>query len=281
MSIRTPLRSAAVSPEAPAGTLGQGLADLGRGLGRWPYWWTLTWHSVRSQYRRTYLGPWWMTMQMLVFVIGLSLLFGILLHQDMREFVPYVATGFVCFSWMTGMIQGGATSMVGNATAIKTTPGPLSVYSLQVFARQTIQFGHDCVVLLLIIIVFAVPLNSSLMVLPAALLLICINGVVGSLWLGPLVARFRDVGQIVSSILRVLFFFTPIFWVASDLSSVQVAAIAGWNPLAYLLDLFRSPLLGQWPTDAVWIGSLVSTALNVIIGLVYFSRTRSRVAYWL
>jgi ABC-type polysaccharide/polyol phosphate export permease len=170
---------------------------------------------------------------------------------------------------------------VANSTAIKTTPGPLSVFALQVFARQTIQFCHDGVVLFLIIIVFAVPLNSSLIVLPVALVLISINGIVGSLWLGPLVARFRDVGQIVASILRVLFFFTPVFWVASDLSRVQLAAIAGWNPLAYLLDLFRDPLLGQWPTTAVWVGSIVSTALNVVIGLVYFSRSRSRVAYWL
>jgi len=273
--------SSPITPEAPAGTLRAGLADIGAGLARWPFWWTLTWYSVRSQYRRTYLGPWWITMQMLVFVIGLSLLFGILLHQDMRSFVPYVALGFVGFSWMTGMIQAGSTSMVNNSTAIKTTPGPLSVFALQVFARQTIQFGHDCVVVVIIIIVFAVPLNASLVVLPLALLLIAINGIVGSLWLGPLVARYRDVGQIVASILRVLFFFTPVFWVTTDLSRAQLAAIAGWNPLAYLLDLFRDPLLGQWPTTAVIVGSLVSTALNVIIGLAYFSRSRNRVAYWL
>jgi ABC-2 type transport system permease protein len=270
-----------VTAEAPPGSIADGMADIRAGLKRWPVWWTLTWYTIRSQYRRTYLGPWWMTIQMIIFVAGLSLLFGILLDQDLKTFVPYVTLGFVGFNWMTGMIQSGSTSIVSNGAAIKTTPGPLSTYSLRVFANQTIQFGHDALVVVLVLIVFQVPQSAALILVPVSLALICVNGVAVSLWLGPLVARYRDVGQIVTAIVRVLFFFTPIFWVTSDLSKTQVAALAGWNPLAYLLDFFRSPLLGQWPTTAVVIGSCAFTLANVLIGLIHFSHTRDRLAYWL
>ena len=101
--------------EAPPGTIRDGLRDIVAGIKSWPIWWTLTWYSIRSQYRRTYIGPWWMTLQQVIFVAGLSLVFGLLFQQDLTTFVPYVAIGYIAFSWMTGMIVGGAGSIVGNA----------------------------------------------------------------------------------------------------------------------------------------------------------------------
>jgi hypothetical protein len=56
--------------------------------------------AIRSQYRRTYLGPWWLTVQQIIFVAGLSLLFGTLMGRDLKTFVPYVAVGFIAFNWM-------------------------------------------------------------------------------------------------------------------------------------------------------------------------------------
>ena len=195
--------------------------------------------------------------------------------------MPYVAIGFIAFSWMTGMISGGANSITGNGAAIKTTPGPLSIYELKNFANITIQFAHDSIVIVAVIIIFQVPITWSIALVPIALILIAINGFAIGLWLGPLVARYRDVGQIVNSLVRVLFFLTPIFWVASDLSSSQRAALSGWNPIAYFLDFFRAPLLGQTPTTTVIIGTFAFTAANIIIAIVHFSRTRDRLAYWL
>jgi ABC-2 type transport system permease protein len=267
--------------EAPPGTLAEGIRDIVAGARRWPVWWTLSWQAIRSQYRRTYLGPWWITVQQVIFVAGLSILFGLLLDQDLAAFVPYVTVGFIAFTWMTGMIQGGSTSITGNAAAIKTTPGPLSVFALRNFAGNTIQFLHDGIAIIVVLIAFQVHLTWSLVLLPIALVLVAVNGIAVGLWLGPLVARYRDVGQIVASILRVLFFFTPIFWVSTDLSKSQLAWLAGWNPLAYLLEFVRAPLLGQTPTTAIVIGTLIVTSANTLVGVVHFSRTRDRLAYWL
>ena len=178
------------------------------------------------------------------------------------------------------MIQGGATSITGNASAIKTTPGPLSIYALRNFAGNTIQFIHDAIVIVAVIVVFQVTVTSSLLYLPLALFAIALNGIAVSLWLGPLVARYRDVGQIVTSIVRVLFFFTPVFWVASDLSNRQLVLLSGWNPLTYLLELFRTPLLGKDPSTITLIGVAIITVVNVTVGIVHFSRTRDRIAYW-
>lgn len=266
--------------EVPAGTLADGIDDIAAGIRRWPVWFTLTWHGIRSSYRRTYLGPWWITLQTVVFVAGLAVLFGVLLQQDMKTFVPYVAIGFIVFNWMTSMIQLGSTSIVSGASGISSTPGPLSIHALQVFAGATIQFAHDAVVIVAVLIVFQVHVTWSLVLIPVALVVMCVNGIAIGLWLGPVVARYRDVGQIVTSVMRIMFFFTPIFWVVNDLTPKQQAALAGWNPLAYLLEFTRAPLLGQWPSRIAVIGVIVITIVNVAVGVWHFSRVRNRLAYW-
>lgn len=270
-----------VATEAPPGSIKDGIADIKAGLRRWPVWWTLTWHTIRSQYRRTYLGPWWMTLQQIIFVAGLSLLFGVLLGQDLRTFVPYVAIGFMAFSWMTGMLQSGASCMVDNAASIKTAPGPISTYALKSFASNTIQFAHDSVVIVAVIVLFQVHLTWSIVLFPIALALIAMNGIAIGLWLGPVVARYRDVGQIVSALTRVLFFFTPVFWVTTDMTKAQIVALSGWNPFAYLLTFLRAPLLGEWPSAATIVGTFIITIVNILVATIHFSRTRDRLAYWL
>ena len=119
------------------------------------------------------------------------------------------------------------------------------------------------------------------MLVPVALGLLAINGIAVGLWLGPLVARYRDVGQIVNSLCVSSSSSHPVFWVTTDVSNAQLGCPAGWNPLAYFLEFFRGPLLGEWPTTAVVVGTLVVTVLNGLIALVHFSHTRDRLAYWL
>ena len=103
----------------------------------------------------------------------------------------------------------------------------------------------------------------------------------GALWLGPLCARYRDIGELTNSVVRILFFLTPIFWVTTDLSQTARLALVFWNPIAYFLELFRATLLGQTPSILTLIGALAITAVNVLVGVLYFSRVRDRLAYWL
>ena len=155
-------------------------------------WWGLSWQAIRSQYRRTYLGPWWITVQQVIFVAGLSLLFGILMGQDLKTFIPYVAIGFIAFNWMTAMLGGGATCITLNSPSIKTSTGPLSTYALSNFASATIQFAHNAVVIVFVVVVFQGYVSWTIVVLPLALIVVAVNGIAIGLWLGPVVARYRD-----------------------------------------------------------------------------------------
>ncbi len=256
------------------------LDDLASGLHLWRSWWLLSWQQVRSQYRRTVLGPWWISIQRAIFFAGLSLLFGVLMKQDMRTFVPFVAVGFMMFQFMVTSINSGTTAITGNAAQFKGSSMPLSVLAFRTVAVNLIQLGHDAVVLVIVLVGFRVHVNWTLLLAPLAIALLVLNALAFALWLGPSNARYRDLSPLITSVTGILFFFTPIFWRTQDISARQRSVLTGWNPLTYLLETVRGPLIGM-PFDGVmWAGALAVTVANVAVAFWVFSKTRLELAYW-
>ncbi len=58
--------------------------DLYAGLRAWPIWLTLGWNDIRIRYRRSALGPFWITLSTTVFVVTLGIIFSQIFHTDIR-----------------------------------------------------------------------------------------------------------------------------------------------------------------------------------------------------
>jgi ABC-type polysaccharide/polyol phosphate export permease len=54
-----------------------------------------------------------------------------------------------------------------------------------------------------------------------------------------------------------------------------------FNPLFYMIQVVRGPLLGHPPEWGIWLGALVSAAASLTLGLAIYGRFRHRVAFWL
>jgi ABC-2 type transport system permease protein/lipopolysaccharide transport system permease protein len=266
--------------DAPFHTqFGAALSDVREGLRRHRNWRYLAVESIKNQYRRTVLGPWWITLQTASYVLGLALIFGQLLHAPLRSFLPYVAIGFVTFVLLQGLTRAASVVFVSASSSLKSTRQPLMGLVLRDVTIEVIQFAHNFLICLVFIPMGLLHLHPSTALALPVLLLIVLNGVALGLWLGPLVARFRDVGPAVLSVLQVLVFFTPVFYRRSNLHGVQ-ATIINDNPFTYLIEAFREPLLGVIPGLHVWTGVVIVSLVNGVLGLVVFSRTRSRLPYW-
>jgi ABC-2 type transport system permease protein len=254
--------------------------DVAEGIRRWRSWTYLAVEAVKNQYRRTVIGPWWLTIQTAAYVGGLAVLFGTIFHESLHDFVPYVAGGFIAFSLLSGLTRAGSDIFVNHASVIKSTRQPLSMLVLQAVMVELLQFLHNLVIVALFIAFGLVPVTWMLVLVIPAVLVILLNGVALGLWLGPSVARFRDVGPFVTSILQVMVFFTPIFWRVDSLQAGSRGYLVAWNPFAYLLGIFRDPLLGGPLHLATYVGAAILTFVNVLLAAIIFSRGRSRLPYW-
>jgi ABC-type polysaccharide/polyol phosphate export permease len=254
--------------------------DIREGLRRWRSWTYLAVEAVKNRYRRTVLGPWWLTLQMAVYVVGLAIIFGQLLHTGLRNFLPYVTVGFIAYSLLAGLTRAGAEVFVTSSSTMKSTPQPLSSLVLRDVAIEFIQFGHNVALFVPFVVFGLVPLSPKMIIAVPILLVIAANGFFLGLWLGIAAARFRDVQPFVMSILQVLIFFTPVFYKQTNLTPAARNALLAWNPFTYLLDAFRAPLIGATLQQSYFIGTVLVTLINAALGLVLFTRTRSRLPYW-
>ncbi|MDI6910884.1 ABC transporter permease [Nocardioides sp.] len=254
--------------------------DVAEGIRRWRSWTYLAIEQVKNQYRRTVIGPWWLTLQTAAMVSGLAVLFGSIFGQPLHDFLPYIGGGFIGFWLLSGLTGQGAGVFVNNASTLTSTRQPLSALVFHAVTFELLQFGHNLVIIASLAALGLVPLGVEILLVAPAVLIILLNGLAVGLWLGPTVARFRDVGPLVASIMQMMMFFTPVFWSVDDVDGSGRNALVAWNPFAYLLDLFRDPLLGEFPSAATWTGVAGVTAVNVALAVWVFSRARSRLPYW-
>ena len=196
----------------------------------------------------------------------------------MADYLPFVATGFIVWGLVSGLIIDGCAVFTGAESIIKQVGLPLSVHVYRVVWRNVIIFAHNAMIYVAVAAIFLIqPGWAGLLALPG-LALLCLNGVWMGLLLGLVSARFRDVPQIVASIVQLAFFLIPIIWKPELMP--DRALILSLNPFYHLLEVVRAPSLGQVPGLISWLAVLGITLGGWLVTLLMYRCYRWRIAYW-
>lgn len=269
------------SPSAPSAfraRLRAGLRDLSEGLKRWELWGTMGWYDVRQHYRRSVLGPLWLTLSMAVMVGALGFLYGGLFGYPLAEYLPYLALGLIFWTFISSFMLAGCTVFSGASAYILQVNVPLSIYVYRLLWRNLIILAHNALVYLAIVMIFGLwPGPAGLLLLPG-LVLVGLIGMAASFLLGVLSARFRDIPPIVASVVQIMFFLSPILWKPEQVPAKTV--IIGANPFYHLLAIVRQPLLGEVPALGSWLFTAGLAVAGILLAGFFFVRFRSRIAYW-
>jgi ABC-2 type transport system permease protein len=271
----------------PAGrTLPAAVADLRRGWEQRALWGHLGWQDIRQRYRRSVLGPVWITISMAVTAVALGILYSGLFGIELSRLLPHVLVGFIVWAFISGCISEGSEVFIANEGLIKHLPSPLSVHVYRLVWRQTLFFAHNMIVYLVMLLVFPQPLKWTVVYAIPAFAVLAANGVWVALTVGIITTRFRDILPITQSIVQLMFFLTPIVWIYDELVNnpdpaiAERARLAEFNPFLHFLEIIRRPLLGQDQVWRHWIVVLAITVVGWLVTLVVLRRYRSRVSYW-
>ena len=91
-------------------TFRRAVADLRQGLGQRELWLSLGWQDIKQRYRRSTLGPLWITIATGVMATALGLLYSILFQIPLAEFLPHVTVGLILWGFISGCIKEGSRS---------------------------------------------------------------------------------------------------------------------------------------------------------------------------
>ncbi|WP_031467568.1 ABC transporter permease [Sciscionella sediminilitoris] len=304
-------RATAFAESSPR-SLTRALADLRDGFAARELWSHLGWQDIKQRYRRSVLGPFWITISQAVIALGLGLLYGVLFGQNFQTFLPYVLTGLITWTFIQNCLTEGMETFIANEGLIKHLPAPISIYTLRTVWRQFLMFAHNAIVYVVVVGVFFVNLSQPyatsdqdgickpgltchpgldwhwFLGIPGFLLVI-VNMAWITMFFGIISTRFRDFPQLINAIVQLMFYLTPIVWPLDQLTSPAgprhelagvVLPIIKLNPIYHLIQVVRAPFIGQVvsPWSYVVCGGMAIVGWFVTVFMM--RNYRARISYW-
>lgn len=282
------MTSAPAPGEEPASrsmTMSAAFADLLQGARQRELWFKLGIQDIKQRYRRSVLGPFWITIATGVMAAALGLLYSMLFQIPVAEFLPHVTVGLIMWNFISGAIKEGSTVFIDNEGLIKQLPAPLSVHVYRLVWRQTLFLGHNLIIWLLLIIIFPRHLGWEFFLFIPALALLLVNGVWVAMFFGIIATRFRDVAPLLEALTQLLFYVTPIVWMTNTLKDqggavASRARIAEINPLYHYMEIIRAPMIGEPLAGYHWLIVIACTVAGLLIAGLAMRQWRFRVSYW-
>lgn len=235
-------------------------------------------HDIAARYRGSLLGPFWITLSLGATILGIGTLYSKLFHEELTSFLPYIAAGLTAWAFISTTIIEGCDSFVSAASILRQSALPMFTFVWRTVIRNLMILMHNFIVL---ICVFAWAGGSYTGIPLAVLGLIAVTLILAPVTFLVAVgaSRFRDIPQIVGSLMQFAMFVSPVFWKSGRIDESH--PLLRWNPFYYMLDALRSPLMSTPLNPSTWpvlIGMLLSAW---IVAVLVFAATRRRVVHYL
>lgn len=252
----------------------------------WPDWRELSAHreliyvlgrrDIAVRYKQSFVGALWAVMQPLLLAGVFSLFFGLLADIDSGlPGVPYpvfAVLGMVTWLFFTSAVLTVSSSTASSASLLSKVYFPRLVIPLAALLSPIVDFAIALCVALVVTLAYSVvpPVQVVLLPLLVPLLLAVILGF--GLWLSALQVKYRDIGNIVSFMLLVGLFITPIVYPFSNVPD-QYQLLYGLNPMVGVMELMRwMTLPGSDFAVVPLIVTVVETTVLILTGILYFGR---------
>src|SRR3989338_1988809 len=220
--------------------------DLYDSLKHWRIWLMLAYQDIKLRYRRSVLGPFWITISMAITVYSMGYLYSHLFRINFDDYFHYLAGGILGWSLISTTILDLVEVFILSENMIKQIKLPYTLYIHRVASINTIIFFHLLLILVPVMIIFhhSLKTNSYLFYLLPGLLIIYVNSISYGIIFAMIGTRYRDIPQIIKSFISVVFFVTPVIWDPAVLPPDK-RFLVSLNPFYSFIELVRSPLTGH------------------------------------
>lgn len=217
--------------------------DTLKSVSVWRVWCFLGMQDVKGRFRRSLIGPLWILINLALMVAGAGVVYGLLFSQPMADFLPFLTAGLVIWGFIVSTVTEGGYAFVGAEGYIKQFTYPKQTYLLRALVSHAVILSIGIAVVVGVLLLFSKPIIIGVLLAVPGVMMLLVAGL-AHVWISAyLTTRFRDLPHAVGGILQVLFFVTPIMFPVSVLRERHLDFVYQWNPLHYLIDVVRHPLL--------------------------------------
>lgn len=237
--------------------------DLMAGVRLRAVWLSLAAEDLAQAHSRTLLGPAWPLINYLLFTGTLVLILG---QNQGPRFPAYVATGLLVWMFLSETMTQSATMFVREESLIKGTTLPVSVYVLRQVSVTAMRSFYALAGAVPVTFIAGAGITPALITVLPAIVLLLLTAPAVTMVFGYLGVLFRDFQFVVSNVIRLLMFVTPVFWVHEGRGGWR-GLLYSANPLTHYIEIVRQPVVdGTVPTTS-W---LVASGVSVVIAALAF-----------
>jgi lipopolysaccharide transport system permease protein len=245
-----------------------------------PQWAGIAWMETVQSYRRTLLGPLWITLNMAIFTIAMTLVYGAIFAVPTAEYAAYVACGMITWSWCAALLVDLGGTYISYGAFVRNSPINKAIFIWTAVSKQVIHLGHHMIVFLALVLFGIIKITPYTFFLIPAVIVMFLISIPTAAVTSILFTRYRDLQRLVQSTTIVFLMITPIFWQPSMLTGWRTAVYL-FNPLYYLVEFMRRPLIGL-PPDPLIVGVvMIMLVIAWIVGAAFHRRYERYVVFWL
>ena len=245
---------------------------------------TLTSRDLKARYRGSLLGYFWSLANPLLLLGVYTLVFTKFFPRpDISPYPLFLFAGILAWTFFAGAVLESTTAISSNAGLVKKVMFPAETLPLVVVFSHLVHFALALPVLLgaalIAVLLNLTTLSWSLALVPVVLLLqtAFIAGL--ALVLASASVLFRDLRDLVTSLLHLGFFLTPIIYSIDWVPSQTLRALLYLNPMTpFVLAYQRIFFAGEVPGIASLLLMVFYAAVSLALGFVVFDRLRDTLA---
>ncbi len=245
---------------------------------------SLTKKELKVKYRGSALGFFWSLLNPILIMLVYSFVFSIVLRQGIQEFAIFLLCGLLPFNFFSNSVNYGASSVISNANLVKKIYFPKEIIPLSIVLSNLINFLLELVVLFVVLSIFKYKFYMYLYYLPV-IIIIEIFFVSGfTLLVSSLNVLYRDLQHLVSILMTVWFFGTPIIYPLTMVPE-RFQFLMQLNPMTVFVTFYRDifyfvkyPEGIYWPSWEIILIGLGITFGFFFLGYYVFKRIEPRFA---
>lgn len=236
-------------------------------------------NAFKIKYKRSKLGLSWSMFNPILNITVVSFVFSQVMGMPYHQFVVFYFSGFLAWTLFSSALLQSSSSLIANEVLIKKVPINLIIFPLTAVAVSAVEFLLGFFILTILLFFLGLKINMAFLFLPLSLILLIMFSIGVCLIVSVLTAFYRDVAYILTVIVQLWFYLTPILYPKKFLlAKSQFLAFA--NPMVVYIDLFREPIVNSaLPSRASIMIACVLSITLFYLGIKVFNRYKAKIIF--
>jgi ABC-type polysaccharide/polyol phosphate export permease len=235
--------------------------------------------SIKTRYKRSILGVIWTLLNPLLSMVVLTLVFANLFRLNVQNYPVYVLSGLILWAFFASTTNLSMQGMVMNGDLLKRIYVPKSLFAISAAGNGLVNLVISLIPLFGIAIAIGLLIKPTVLVMPAAIILVAIFAIGISLLISTAAVYFADMLPVYEVILMLWMYATPIIY-PIDIIPERFLWLFKLNPMYHFVAIFRDPLYsGVIPSWQSWAYAGISALVVFCLGAFIFTSKTNEYAY--